>query len=416
MPNPARVPVSSSDYFFGLKTGMDNPTRPIFALYVIWHPDYADGRDMADQLRQHFGRGLFRFIGEANTVDVLERTESAPDAPSPKPVDWNAAEVTAVVALSDSSLVADSGWRDYIRGISRSAQKRKQSARFFPVITDDFPPDKFPLEEQAIAWHLWRGPVATRKRRLVSLLTNEFCRMLRGRLDSFQSPGNHHESIASDQKRVQVFISHSKHDDDGERVARAIRDWFHEQGTLSSFFDVYDIPPGRRFDEVLINQIGAGAVIAVHTDSYSSRYWCRREVIEAKCRAVPMIVADCVKDADPRGIPYLGNVPIVRVDPGQTNLDDRLGVLESCLLDEVFRTWLWQGRVARYQKKCPNVLFTARPPELITLASLPPAPRDSDRKIVYPEPVLSADEVRLFSTTAPGVNVQTLSAWLEQTR
>ena len=137
--------------------------------------------------------------------------------------------------------------------------------------------------------------------------------------------------------KLRVFISHSKHDSDGESVAHSIRDWIHAHSPLESFFDVYDIPPGLSFADVLLHQIGAGAVLAIHTDSYSSREWCRREVIETKRQMVPMIVVDCVRDIDPRGMAYLGNVPVVRMEPDRT---DRIGTVVGCLLDEVFRNWL----------------------------------------------------------------------------
>ena len=108
---------------------------------------------------------------------------------------------------------------------------------------------------------------------------------------------------------------------------------------------------------------------------------------------------------------YLGNVPIVRMELGRT---DRVATMASCLLDEIFRTWLWRCRVAPYRPDSPEVLFTARPPELVTLAALPPGSGDSTPTIVYPEPLLSADEERLFKTVSPGVRVQTLTDWLEE--
>ena len=125
---------------------------------------------------------------------------------------------------------------------------------------------------------------------------------------------------------------------------------------------------------------------------------------------VPMIVLDCVRDIDPRGMAYLGNVPVVRMEPGRT---DRIGAVAGCLLDEVFRTWLWLCRVGPYLANSPGVLFTARPPELIALAALPPGAEGSGPVIVYPEPLLSADEERLFREIAPWVRVQTLADWLE---
>ena len=59
-------------------------------------------------------------------------------------------------------------------------------------------------------------------------------------------------------------------------------------------------------------------------------------------------------------------------------------------------------------------MFTARPPELIALAALPPHDGESAPTIVYPEPLLSADEERLFREVAPGVRVQTLTEWQEE--
>ena len=58
----------------------------------------------------------------------------------------------------------------------------------------------------------------------------------------------------------------------------------------------------------------------------------------------------------------------------------------------------------------------ARPPELIALAALPSGDEGPTPTIVYPEPLLSADEERLFSEIAPGVRVLTLTEWLEERR
>ena len=54
-----------------------------------------------------------------------------------------------------------------------------------------------------------------------------------------------------------------------------------------------------------------------------------------------MVVVDCVRDVDPRGMAYLGNVPVVRMEPDRT---DRIATVAGWLLDEVFRTWLWLCR------------------------------------------------------------------------
>ena len=88
--------------------------------------------------------------------------------------------------------------------------------------------------------------------------------MLRHRLDHTGSAADGEVSLGGCLEEIQVFLSHSKHDDSGESVVRSIRDWIHEHSPLASFLDVHDIPPGRPFGDLLLHQIGAsGAVVAV---------------------------------------------------------------------------------------------------------------------------------------------------------
>ena len=393
-------------------SAMGITTSPLFTLYVMWHPSYQGGRAIADQLRTHFGRDLYRSVAEGRGVSVLERSEPVPDAGTPLPIDWDDAELTAVVVLVEATLVNDDEWATYVRDIAQTARGKGIPAGFFPVTIDDRGLD-LQLDQQTLRWHEWDGSM-DRTRRLISDLTHEFCRMLRHRLDQPASAADEGAPLNHYLGKIRVFLSHSKHDHDkrGERVTNGIRDWIHANSQLESFFDVHDIPPGLPFDEVLLRQIDtSGAVVAVQTDSYSSREWCRREVIEAKRRLVPMIVVDCLRDVDPRGMAYLGNVPVVRMELGRK---DRIATIVSCLLEEIFRTWLWHCRVGPYLSDSPEVLFTARPPELVTLAALPLGSEDSNPMIVYPDPLLSTDEERLFKTVSPGVRVQTLTDWLEE--
>lgn len=389
---------------------MDLSTGPLLTLYVIWHPRYLGGREIADQLRKHYCHNLGMIVGEEHGVSVLERNEPEPGAATPLPIDWDDTEFTAVVVLSESMMVDDREWVKYIHGIARDVQARGHSAGFFPV-TIEARGVEMKFDQQALRWDRWEATNEYARLRLTSDLTHELCRMLRHRLDALQNPDSEKASFKRHLEKLQIFISHSKHDNDGESIANNIRDWIHSHSSLASFFDVYDIPPGQSFEEVVLDQIDAGAFIAIHTDSYSSRMWCSREVIEAKRRQVPMIVVDCVRDSDPRGIPYLGNVPIIRMDPGKT---ERIGAVAGCILYEVFRTWLWLCRVGKHLVDSANVLFTARPPELISLAALPSGNNELDKVIVHPEPVIDTHEAKLLEEIAPNVRVQTLSEWLEE--
>ena len=339
---------------------MSATTRPLFVLYVIWRPSCRGGPDIAESLRRHFSRDLYRAVAEGRGVSVVYRSEPLPGSRTPSPLDWDDAQETAVVALSDVTLVDGPDWVAYVRNIARTAEARGLPARFFPVAMDRRGLAGLELDQQALRWDDWAGSDGDRVARLTRGLTHKFCRMLRHRLEPLLAGGAMDAALGGYLEKVRVFISHSKHDRDGETVARGIRDWIHEYSPLDSFFDVADIPPGLPFAGVLFERIGSGAVLAAHTDSYSSREWCRREVIKAKRRGVPMVVVDSVRREDPRSMPHLGNVPVVRMEPDQA---DRIGAVAGCLLDEVFRGWLWQCRVAPYVADASKVLFTARPPE-----------------------------------------------------
>ena len=365
---------------------------------------------MADLLRRHLGHDRHRNVAGNPGVSVLYRSEIVPATLVPLTIDWDEADTTAVVVLVDSALAGDSAWSDYVHELSWNAQQRgRLLARLFPVMMDTGGRD-LQLEEQALRWDRWEGSNAEKGQRLVSELTYEFSRMLRHRLRLLRQPKGADAPLSEYLEKIQVFLSHTKRDDDGETVARGIRDWLHENIALSSFFDVFDIPAGLSFREVLLQQVEASAVVAVHTDAYSSREWCRREVIEAKRRHVPMIVVDCLRDLDQRSMPYMGNVPVVRMSPDRQN---RIDTVMGCLLDEIFRTYLWRCRVEPFREAHPNVLFTARPPELVSLATLPVHQREAGVAVVYPEPLLSVDEARLFAEIAPDVPVLTLTEWME---
>ena len=392
---------------------METTTRPLFALYVVWHPSNANGGQVADLLRRRFGRDCHRNVAGDSGLSVLYRNQAPAGALAPLPIEWDEAETTTAVVLLDAALVDDRAWTDYVRELAQNTQTRDLTTRLIPVVMEPKGLD-LRLEEQALRWDRWKGSHPEREQRLVSSLTYEFSRMLRHRLSLLRRPETAEAPLASYLEKIQVFISHSKHDNDGEAVARRIRNWLHKHSALASFFDVLDIPAGSPFQKVLLHEIETSIVMALHTDSYSCREWCRREVIEAKRRHVPMIVVDCLRDTDQRGIPYMGNVPIVRMNPDQQDRQGRIDAVIECLLAEVFRTYLWRCRVERFKDAYPQVLFTARPPELILLAALQELQGGRDSTIVYPEPLLGTDEARLFQEIAPNVRLRTLKKWLEE--
>ena len=283
----------------------------------------------------------------------------------------------------------DPSWRDpewvgYLGDLGQRAATEGLDARLFPVAMEPGVLDDLGLDEQAIRRDEWDSATESLEQRLMRELAYEFARMLRRHLHLLRLPHGDEHQLEQHLQKIQTFLSYSKHDGHGKDVAEAIRCWLYQNSALSSFLDVYDIPAGLPFPDVIHHHIGKSIFLAIHTDSYSSREWCRREVIEAKRKGMPMIVVDCLNTGDERAFPYLGNVPVVRMDPVAK---DRLPEIAGRLLDEVLVDFLWSCRVEVLPEQRPGTVFMARPPELVSLATLA-VEQDIRRVVVYPDPPL----------------------------
>ena len=118
---------------------------------------------------------------------------------------------------------------------------------------------------------------------------------------------------------------------------------------------------------------------------------------------------------------------LARRDPNKTSRIERV---IGCLLDEVFKDFLWRCRTELADGDNRNVLFMARPPELISLANIEQGFLESpeslsladsttpldieDPMIVYPDPPLGAEEEQLFEKIAPHVRLRNLTRWLTE--
>jgi len=387
------------------------PTRPFLVVYIVRHPSFERGQAVAEALYEHFRRKLFENVAGGTGLSVLYRTVPPAGGDAPLPIDFDEGETAAVVVLFDEAFAADKAYMAWLKETAARADAKGLGTRVFPVAMDAAL-TRSGMAEQAVRWDKWDGvDEAARVRRLISALTYQFARMLRSYLERLRHPADEDAELERYLKKVQVFLSHSKRDGDGERIAKVIRQALFDGEGLSSFFDVHDIAPGLPFDKVILNQVRVSAVVAIHTDSFSSREWCRREIIEAKRASVPLVIANCLADRDERGFPYMGNVPVVRMDPAHV---DRIDDVIGRLLDEVLKDFLWRCRVELVRAEAgARVRFLPRPPELISLAGLDRTAQDQT-VLVYPDPPLGAEEQRLFEEIAPDVRLRSLTEWVAE--
>jgi hypothetical protein len=386
-------------------------TRPFLVVYVAWHPALEGGKEIARNLYDHYRRELYENVAGGTGLSVLYRSEPGPSTNAPIGIDLDDGETAAIVLLFDEHFAADEAYMTWARDLADRTDSEGLRARIFLVAIDGAL-TRIGFAQQAARWDRWEVMLnEDRLRRLKSDLTYQFSRMLRSYLERLRRPDEEEAALEQYLRKVQILLSHSKRDHYGERIAKLIREALFEGDGLASFFDVHDIPTGVRFDRAILQQVKVSAVVAIYTDSFSSREWCRREIIEAKRWNVPLVVANCIADKDERGFPYMGNVPIVRMDPGAV---DRIDHVVARLLDEVLKDFLWRCRIKLAEaRKEDHVVFLPRPPELISLASLEDRAQ-AHVTLVYPDPPLGAEEQRLFEIIAPHVRLRSLTEWLAE--
>lgn len=207
---------------------------------------------------------------------------------------------------------------------------------------------------------------------------------------------------------IRLFISHAKKDLPSDPAAIAEGPVKAILATLTQlpvrgWYDSADIPPGGRFpDEIQNGVLNSSALVAVLTDNWSSREWCRRELLEAKLAARPLVLVDAIEARVIRLFPYLGNAVTLRwraaiasfhttdalwIDRKKAwEAEDAALVIEAALL-EALRYQYEHRRLLRSIGQKEVALGT--PPEALTLAHLPA----ETKRVWYPDPPLGREEL-----------------------
>ncbi len=241
---------------------------------------------------------------------------------------------------------------------------------------------------------------------LIGKLVHELSRLL------YHRPRVTEKGTAQSAPPVRMFISHAKAD--GADIAAAIRNQIHADTSLKSFFDANDIAVGYRFSDELLAALEESAVVCLQTDHYATREWCLWEVINAKRMDRPVVV-NAVSDREPRSFPYLGNVPTVRwkfdLADNRAQIQEVLDMALFEVLGTRFRE-LFQRQLIKTFDLPENTEVVGHPPELFTILKMASGgqqspDQDKPRYVVYPEPPLGDEEIRLLEDLAPGIRFVT---------
>ncbi len=383
-------------------------------LYIVFDPTFPEGAGWAKFFVGQFGSlGMQRdelgdFVPVHSRSQAWGKSQPGLDGTAfPRRIDLGRASRNCIVVLVDPRMMyQESFWAHYFGHVKAQVDARGNRDLVVPLLFDT-PTPSFAHRTQTIRFDSFDAPAegSSVQRRLMIRLLNRLLTTRGPSRDNPHRPGHG------------IFVSHAKRDGAGiaSRIVQTLDSATDRVGP-NFFFDVSSLQPGHDYPDQFEAAIGQGSLLAVVTDAYHTRPWCRWEVLAAKRLGRPVVAADLTSGRVERTYPYLGNVLSVRAKPAADDPDGMADAdIEACtlaLLSEALRIELWRERAQAMLGK-RKVHVCARPPELADLAVLQSAEKgraNGTRKIVlYPDPPLGTEETELLRHAFPALQVCTLS-------
>lgn len=200
-----------------------------------------------------------------------------------------------------------------------------------------------------------------------------------------------HAVFGGPEWKLRLFLSHAKLD--GFYLAQSLRSFIDQQSWLETFYDVRDIEPGTSWKQALRDGVKRSVLLALRTDIYEQRLWCRQEFRWAEVFGVPRVVVDARSSlVHPASELAIEAAPTVRIPDGN------LARVLFATFQTALRSLLFQRRIRALQEAGrlptgPDVKILSVAPSIETLASacqeLARSAAPERRLIVYPDPPLA---------------------------
>lgn len=367
------------------------------AVYIIWHPQYRDGQEVANFLYASLCRNPEKPLLRALGIPVYFRCKNEHGNNIPKDIDFTESEYTAIVPLVSDELINDKDYTKYVDNIHDACETDKKKRRIYPVALSKY---AFTISTKLSSINFIRIDKdkttcgarinESMMSQILSPLLHELCRFLM----NMKKASDETDSLNFISPPVKLFISHSKHDK-SKLEAIKFRDYIHSQTQLKTFFDANDISYGSNFGEEIKKAAKELALVVFQSDSYADREWCRIEVITAKSEGCPIVVVNAVENGEKRVFPYLGNYPSIRYKENYQSIIDL--TLEQVLFNTYNRYFL-DSLTDLYNIKTDKILSTA--PELFNFIQLKKQKTKKENEyllVVYPDPPLGSEEMDILN-------------------
>ena len=337
---------------------------------LIFHPASVSARALALEVHRALNDDPVVPGLRVPTVIAVEDGTNLP----PTRYDLEESERSVVLVFADDEMAIEpprlpegrQTWAQFVGDLWERCQGSRH--RFIPVQVSECAWPLDPRLEETSFLRVFLQPEATRGAWTTRAIVVELCRFLEGQERGVRLP-------------LRLFLSHAKQDIQSQpQVFNAIVEHLKATQPVKTWVDSAEIEGGSRFSDDIEQGVLDSVVLVLATRNYSSRPWCRKELLLAKRHQRPFVIIDALEGLDPRSFPYGGNVPTLRWAEGSAERAVDL------VLKETLRHLHAQLVLERQKREGDTVLSV--PPELATVVRLP-----RNTAVLYPDPPLGDEEL-----------------------
>ena len=360
------------------------------SINIVYHHANKEAEKIYSRLYKYLCRNPYKPLIDGldipvyYTTDVLEKNSDV----FIRDIDLKCSEKTIVLLLVDNNIFLDrdSHWSLYIKKLMNQVQNDR-NVKIIPVRQCDYAYE-FLADLQKLQFiNLGTNLILNKWDEFITRLLDTILRFL----------------YQSETQPIKIFISHSKKDEGniGEIKAKELRDYIRRETKFASFFDVNDVLDAYDFTKQLEQSVSQSLLVVLFTNTFSSREWCRKEVILAKKYKRPIVLVSMIDGYVDRVFPYIGNLPSTSFNGDWRPI---LNLLLHTALDQKNYCLLLSNLVHASR----NMEFVPYTPEAYTLSLL------NQTEVLYPEPPLGNEELEVLANIRKNVHFYTPMQYLSK--
>jgi len=361
------------------------------SLFVVWHPSFAEGKNIANDLYSIFCRDIEEPLSRGLGVQVYYRSVLL------IPIDKSIANRNAIILLIDENFMVDETFQAYTKSLSELTD---ENTRIYPVaLCKQATEIGCGLNSiQFIRYHDGFINIQEEYDRGIKKIKSELLHDCSRLLMNIQPIWQDTKQDTKVPSPVKLFLSHAKKD--GEETTKRFKTFIESETKLDVFFDAVDIADGYEFEKQIETNIENAALVVFHTDEYSSREWCRNEVLIAKRNKCSIVVVHDIKNGEKRAFPYMGNTPTITLKQEEdSSFTEIMTITLYQVLNNRYQRELLKSFEQNFKDDKAEFVTITSPPELFNYIDLYKMKLTEKKKLIvlYPEPPLGAEELRILN-------------------